>query len=222
MPADEFDIRATTESVAARLRGLRKQHPEVEVATDLVRLDETLAVVRAAVALSNGGSASGFGVAGAGEQDAVEVAENRAIDRALTFLGYGVATVTSIGPSGRDEPAPPELVVTPPPQHDVPRPEPVREPVKPEPMREAAKPEPVRETVRPEPVRPAAPIAAIPAASDDDDPPLEDYSWTEFWKWARSLGYDGRPAIETAIGQSIAGISPADVRVLLREKTGSS
>src|SRR5829696_1922987 len=92
MGADERDNRTVpvsfAEAVIARLRTLREEHPDAQVTTELVRLDETVALVRAAIVLPNGGSASGFGSAGSGGHDAVEDAETRALNRALTVLGY--------------------------------------------------------------------------------------------------------------------------------------
>jgi hypothetical protein len=61
---------------------------------------------------------------------------------------------------------------------------------------------------------------APPAPAQEDDPPLEDFSWTAFWNWARKLGYQNKPAVEELLGHSITDMSPARVRVLLREKVG--
>jgi hypothetical protein len=55
----------------------------------------------------------------------------------------------------------------------------------------------------------------------EPEPPLEDYSWTAFWNWARRLGYQNKVAVEEVIGQSITSLSPAQVRNLLRAKTGA-
>lgn len=39
--------------------------------------------------------------------------------------------------------------------------------------------------------------------------------WTEFWQWARAHGYQTRADIERALGGSIEGLPPAEVRRLL-------
>jgi hypothetical protein len=49
---------------------------------------------------------------------------------------------------------------------------------------------------------------------------LEDYSWTAFWGWARPLGFQHRAEIESFIGRSIASLTPAEVRDLVKEKQG--
>jgi hypothetical protein len=205
------------ETVIARLRTLREEHPDAQVTTELVRLDETVALVRAAIVLPNGGSASGFGSAGSGGHDAVEDAETRALNRALTVLGYAPtaptipATPVEETPQ-RAQPLPPakpaqETTVesSVPVEREAP---PVRQPA---PERTAARAEPARTAT--------APTRQTPAAELDDDPPLADYSWTEFWKWARSLGFGDKQMVEELIGQSISNLNPAQVRVLLREKT---
>ena len=235
MRADARDNRtgpaSFAESVIARLRALREQHPDARVATELSHLDETVAIVHAAITLPNGGSASGFGSAGSGGHDAVEDAETRALNRALTVLGFVAATppvipeVRADQPQQRVKPVGP-VQPTQPVQEFVrePVPDPIREPVTtPEPERSPAPPArqaaPARTAPRPEPARAVTAARVAPAEDFEDDPPLADYSWTEFWKWARSLGFDSKQMVEELIGQSISNISPAQVRVLLREKT---
>jgi len=221
MGADERDNRTVpvsfAEAVIARLRTLREEHPDAQVTTELVRLDETVALVRAAIVLPNGGSASGFGSAGSGGHDAVEDAETRALNRALTVLGYAPVAQTT-----RDVPAeePPQ------PAQPVPPAQPAREttvePSEPAAREEppAREPAPARAAARQEPAGAATSSARpTPATELDDDPPLADYSWTEFWKWARSLGFGNKQMVEELIGQSISNLNPAQVRVLLREKT---
>jgi hypothetical protein len=74
----------------------------------------------------------------------------------------------------------------------------------------------VRFTVpTPFPQRPASP------ESDNDDatgdPPLEDYSWTAFWRWAREKGMMRKIDIEQRIGKSVDNMNPAEIRLALSE-----
>lgn len=73
-----------------RLLWLRSEHPEAMVSTDLVKLEEGLAVFKARVALPGGGEATGWGSERAGDfEDYLEAAETKALGRALAALGYG-------------------------------------------------------------------------------------------------------------------------------------
>ena len=86
--------------------------------------------------------------------------------------------------------------------------------------------EPVRPatpSVSEEPARIAPPLEEPEEADPpaEDDAPLEDYSWTAFWLWARKIGYQNKTAVEEVIGQSITSLNPAQVRNLLRTKTGA-
>jgi hypothetical protein len=216
MRPDGTDNRPIADNVVARLRALRAEYPDAQVSTELIRLDDAVAVVRAAIVLPGGGSASAFGTFGVGGHEAVEEAESRALDRSLAVLGYGqVAPQQVASPAGGEQPArEPASSAS---EEPAERPAPKREPVpERETAREAASRQaaPAAPAVAPSPVRPAA-------VATDDDPPLEDYSWTAFWNWARKLGYQNKVAVEELIGQSITSLSPAQVRNLIREKTGA-
>jgi hypothetical protein len=54
----------------------------------------------------------------------------------------------------------------------------------------------------------------------ESDARLEDVSWTEFWKWARGRGLDSRDAVNDAIGRPMDGMTPRQVRDLLRAHLG--
>jgi hypothetical protein len=222
MRADGSDNRPIGENVVARLRALRDEHPDAQITTELVRLDDGLAVVRAEISLPSGGSASGYGASSASGHEAVEEAETRALSRSLTVLGYGAGPVQPAvaalpAEQTRDEPAqeraaePVELPVAA--TGAVPEQRPTATSSKTT-DREPAPALPVTPAAPPERAQPAS------AADGDGEPPLEDYSWTAFWNWARKLGYQNKTAVEELIGQSITSLSPAQVRNLLREKTG--
>jgi hypothetical protein len=67
-----------------------------------------------------------------------------------------------------------------------------------------------------------ASAAATASADAGDQPPLEDYSWTAFWKWAREQGYESKGGIEAFIGRQMNNLSPAEVRQLIVAKRGGS
>jgi hypothetical protein len=93
-----------------------------------------------------------------------------------------------------------------------PDPAPVPAPVQapPSPAERTPEPAPLVAVARPSPSQPAP----------DDDPPLEDYSWTSFWTWARTLGYQEKADIEKAIGLTITSLGPAEIRDAIRAATG--
>lgn len=190
----------TDRSVAALLRSLRVDHPNSMISAELTRLDETQAVVRVEIVLPEGGSASSYGVAAADTPHAVETAENRALGRALSALGYLES----------GEPAPSD--------HKERGPSPLEPMIDERPARSEATEAP-RTTDDQVPPAPIETVAPQPTA-DEGDPPLEDYSWTAFWKWARKAGYQDKATVEELIGESITSLSPAQVRDALREKTG--
>ena len=85
-----------------RLLWLRREHPDAEIVTDLVRFEPTLAIFKATVTLPTGGRASGYGSETATDfGDFIEKAETKAIGRALNALGYGAQFTEP----GDDEPA---------------------------------------------------------------------------------------------------------------------
>ncbi len=182
------------DELAARLRALRQEHPSLRVSSELIRLDEIAAVVRVEILLPAGGSMAALG---ASDDASVEDAENRALHRVLMALGPVEVeqSMAEAKPAVRQFP---ESRAT----------DPVR-PASPPVTEEPARTAPSLE--EPEEVNP--PI--------EDDAPLEDYSWTAFWLWARKIGYQNKTAVEEVIGQSITSLNPAQVRNLLRTKTGA-
>ena len=75
-----------------RLHWLRSEHPGAIIETQLVSLDNDTAVCKATVRVPDGGSATGHASAGRGAGSGanhIELAETRAIGRALAALGYG-------------------------------------------------------------------------------------------------------------------------------------
>ena len=203
-----------------RLVWLRDDHPDAHIATELVSHDGKMAVFRAEVVLPSGGRASGYGSETAQDfQDYIEKAETKAIGRALVALGYG--TQFALDYEGGDE------------QKD-------------DFVDEIASARTAAPTRPPEPtrVRVVPPTFVEQETSDDDEesPPSNlrpireespaaaresfdaaDYSWTEFWKWARSLGYNSRSALGELLGLNLGEMTPHEVRsqlIAYREENG--
>lgn len=73
-----------------RLLWLRTEHPEARIETQLVRLEDGLAVFRAHVVLPTGAESTGWGSETADDwRDYIEKAETKALGRALAALGFG-------------------------------------------------------------------------------------------------------------------------------------
>lgn len=177
-----------------RLLWLRKEHPDAKIITELVKFEPQMAIFKATVSLPSGGKATGYGSETAGDfADFIEKAETKAIGRALNALGYG-AQFSERGEEPAEEPAqaqPPRPVSLPP-----------RQSV---PAAPAAAPKSSR-TPEPSPKTLAAP---------EREAELADYSWSAFWPWARERGLNGPREVEILIGQSVAGLSPAELRDLI-------
>lgn len=188
-----------------RLLWLRKEHPDAEIVTELVRHDAQMAIFKATVTLPTGGKATGYGSETASDfPDFLEKAETKAIGRALNALGYGA----QFGDAARAEEREPDRGV-----RAAPSPAPPRPVALPRQEREPApRPEPKQEP-QPEP-QPAAnqELAAEAPSPAARDPELVEYSWSAFWPWARERGLNGPREIEILIGQPVAGLSPAELR----------
>jgi hypothetical protein len=176
------------ESLAAELQGLvqqiRAHVPDAVINTRLAHADQHGIVIHAQIVGANAFSAGAHAHAAAGDF-AAELAENRALARAMIAIGI---------PPVPEPVAPTQL-------HTVPTGDDRR--VVPFPTQE---PEPA-----PEPT-PQAPEP--PATSTHDDPEPEDISWTAFWTWARANGFASREALEEAIGQPIKDLMPSEIRRL--------
>lgn len=230
--------RAETRPAALHaLTWLRERFPQARYSSLATPSEEAEIAVRVDIAVNDGPAASGHGVA-----LAIEAAEDRAIVRAAEGLGYRESASTV-----ETRPAPRSIAPPTPIEEPALAPIPVRptEPT-PEQPRDATPrqgapaplagrsgqmgpPVMVRPRAQVTPVRGNAPGATpprstlrpVPDIADDDDN-LADVSWTEFWKWARSRGYDSREAINEAIGRSMDGLTPRDVRAMLRRELGES
>lgn len=286
-----------------RVQWLRREQPEVTVATELSHLDARLVVVRATVTLPTGAAASCLAAEDIGPDAspgvAVERAETRALSGALDRAGYTVESDVQPALQPAVEPEtqasePPERLpspaadgddwvstTTPPPvstpassnpptpmgepasdrgrwssassSPTTPRPAPptddaarpqvvdalrrVRRPESPDvPERTAPTtagagsdhPESHRTdsrrppiTLRPrnQPNQPTQPAQRTPTTSapEGEEAPLEDFSWSAFWKWARARGYTSHDELGRAIGRPTQNLTPGQIRTALRE-----
>jgi hypothetical protein len=63
----------------------------------------------------------------------------------------------------------------------------------------------------------SASTADAARSESPDDLPLEDYTWTHFWKWARAHELTTKVHVEKRLGHSIDGLTPAEVRLELQK-----
>jgi hypothetical protein len=216
-----------------RLLWLRREHPDAEIITEHIKIDETSAIFKATVSVPSGGRATGYGSETAGDfGDFIEKAETKAIGRALNALGYGAQFA-----EGDEEPAPPAAIRPTmqsgpndarPASSAAPIPIPsARKPaaVPPERPRATDTESPAVTPSHPDESDPLgiAPSSTVTPASppsplDDPEPDMADYSHAAFWDWARPRGYETREDVERTIGRSMKGLTPKEVHRLLRER----
>lgn len=122
-----------------RLLWLRREHPDAEIVTEHVQIDQSAAIFKATVRLPSGGMATGYGSETASDfGDFIEKAETKAIGRALNALGYGAQFGERSAEETGSESAP------------------------------ARSPAPAGRTARPAPARSSPPVPASGAATGDD------------------------------------------------------
>ncbi len=196
-----------------RLVWLRSEHRDAAVITQLVSNENNIAVFRAEVALPSGGRATGYGSESQGDfGDYIEKAETKAIGRALAALGYGTQFALDFDVASDEVEAeiatPPRSVAT----------EPVRAPETTR-VRVVAPPE-IDIDDEPQLIEPPTnlrPIREEVQAAEPETFDAADYSWTEFWKWARGLGYTSRSALGELLGRELDEMTPHEVRQRLIE-----
>ena len=91
---EEKWVKSIFPKVGGRLRLAHEDNEQMSITTEIVRYDESIAVVRAVTTTSKG-SFPGIGMASAERDHTIapailELAETRAIARSLRFAGYGV------------------------------------------------------------------------------------------------------------------------------------
>jgi hypothetical protein len=222
------------------LEWLRDQHPTARMTTVLNPSDDAFVAVRVQIETADGPAGGAHGVA-----LSVEDAEDRAIVRAAEALGYrheepAQAAAPTASPPAEpravtsEPPAPPaDPPARPQPQSQAPQPAPTEPPARPQGQQPAPLAGRAAQMGPPVMVRPRQPAPQPPARPaqargglrpvpdlPESDARLEDVSWTEFWKWARARGFDSRDAVNEAIQRPMDGMTPREVRDLLKTYLG--
>jgi hypothetical protein len=173
------DRDALANELQRMIEHIRTHVPDAVINTRLAHGDQNGIVIHAQI--MGGSGAAGAAHASAPNGDgAAELAENRAVERAM--IAMGIPPIPEASPAQ-----------TTPRLHSV-----------------AGQEQSGR-------------VVQFPAQESDredaraDDPEPEDISWTAFWTWARANGFANREVLEEAIGQSIAQLTPAQIRKLAQE-----
>lgn len=212
-----------------RLMWLRQDHPAAAVSTEPVHLDETTIVIRATIAMPQGGQGSGLAAATVVDfaewAAAVERAETNAISRALDTLGYVLERAGMSAPPIQQQPHAPsqppiQQPAQPQPQQAQQAPRPMTAPSRPRPTavpRNDESAPPVVNALRRAQSRPQAVPSSVPPAEvpRDDEAPLPEYSWTGFWNAARGFGLDAK-RVEEILGRPANQSSPKEAVEELR------
>lgn len=219
-----------TQATMLRVLWLRQDVPQARIDTAMVRLDGDVVVMHATVALPDGGQGSAHAAIPLTDtsdlSEVIELAEMRSLARALDVLGYIEIDPPDAGlgfDEGVDEQD--EIAIATaqrqPPEHV----QALRQ-MKDRARSDSVGPQPPVDSTdrartvhnRSEQTQVDAEAGVSPTVSpvDEDDPPLEDVSWTSFWGWARAtykLGSRGQ--LEQLLGQSVGTKSPGELRTLL-------
>jgi hypothetical protein len=185
--------------LAARLLWFRTDHPESDIESHLVVSQDSLAVCRVTLRTTSVGSVSSHGSAWLTEDGAayVEVAEDRALSRALDVLGYASAHAEDVDDQNQDEETVPIDLVS---ARSLLREESAAEPYD----ENAQKPHPIRET--PE-------LESEPQSTEDSG---ADVNWNKFWTWARMRGYKTAKELNELLGvDNVLAYTPREVRQML-------
>ena len=224
MGEQELGARAIVAAVVA----LRREHPEARIAAELVTALGEQAIVR--VSSAEAGESPRW----------VELAEDRALLRALSLLGYQAAEPWVARPSA--EPETPALSAP----SDQPsgwdqaieRPEPVRReaqvarPAEPVGVgrppgksggdgHTQVKSRPAGEVDEGQGTLPARPTVTGPAGtsrpSHQEPRPAarQDFGWDEFWRWARAQSFFRKEQIAEALGRPVEDLTPRELRIAL-------
>lgn len=197
-----------------RLVWLRSEHPDAHITTNLVSNDKNVAVFRAEVTLPSGGRATGYGSESQADfDDYIEKAETKAIGRALAALGYGTQFATDFEATGESR-REASVAESEPRNTGTARP--------PDTTRVRVVAPPSLELEQAPDIIEQPPVNLRPIRDEIRSPEHEafepaDYSWTEFWKWARGLGYNSRSALAELLGIELDELTPHEVRRRLIE-----
>jgi hypothetical protein len=181
--ADRTELAIELQSL---LNHIRTFLPDAVVSTRLAHADANSVIVHAQI-VGGERAATGVHASAAIEEGGVEVAENRAVTRAMIAAGLP-ALIDDLPPKLRSVPdteATSRLVQFPTPEVD-------------------QTPSPIEESTE-------------DSTSESDNESPEDISWTAFWRWARGAGYPDKVALEAALGRTINDLTPSEIRKRLLE-----
>ncbi len=184
-----------------RLLWFRSDHPDAEIETEIVVAEDDIAVCKATLRTQTGGSASGHGSAlrDSTSTGYVELAEDRALTRALIALGYGeTQPESSVDEPGDSATALPPIELMS-----------ARSLVREEP--EATETGYEEPQAKPQQIREERP--AREASSDDG----ADVNWTKFWTWARRRGYRDANQLSELLSINVLAHTPREVRQMLAQ-----
>jgi hypothetical protein len=212
---------------------LRSEHPDAQLETELIRIDDEGAVCKATIRLSDGGSSTAHAMANHSPQGGhVEQAEARALGRALASLGFGAEflevdrlPLRAVSTETRGATAPTPLPSRPRPviQEAPPAPgyrdedDDGRHPAAPAAPRQPAEPQSTDQETQPQ--------ASADMESDSAPEPLPpmqrgtettEISWNKFWQWAKRRGYRDQAHLRELLGVDILSLTPTEVQGLLR------
>lgn len=229
--------------LATAMAALRREHPEARILSELVSVPGEHAVVRVTVELPGHGSASTLGSAEAVESPrCIELAEDRALLRALRWLGYGIeelpATYQPVisatpahSPVVHEYAGRGETTVSPP---SAPWDEPAhRAATRVAERHESADRDPQvvereqgsaaggrRDALSARRAQGAGSSATRPTtaprrAGQESHAALPaDFGWDAFWRWARPLGFTRKEQVAEALGRPLAEIQELSPREL--------
>jgi hypothetical protein len=178
------DRDALANELRQMIEHIRALVPDAVINTRLAQSDENGVVMHAQIMGGSGPSGSAHASAPIGDC-APEVAENRALARAMIAMGLPPFQEAT---QSKDTAPAPKL-------HSV-----------------ASQQEQPGRVVQFPAHEPEAPEPKPDQSESDPEP--EDISWTAFWTWAKANGFANREALEAAIGQSINQLTPAQIRKL--------
>ena len=199
-----------------RLLWLRSREPEATIETQVVPSDEDEIVCRATISVRSGASVSAHGSARRSDDEAaVEVAENRALARALASLGIGTEYLDDDDVELQPVPNPPVNLMTARALMD---------------RGELAYETRTDETSTDEESAPApdepeeAPADGTggsatlqPASSlDNSSAEPEDISWTKFWAWAKPRGYGSAIELGELLEVDVLSHTPGEIRRMIK------
>ena len=178
-----------------RLLWFRTDHSDAAVTTEIVSVDSEMAVCKATIRTSDGALATGH-AGGRWNTDGdryVEIAEDRALLRALTMAGYsGQEDGETQDLQASEPPAPLNLVSA----RSLLRDE------ESEPEEAPSPPQPVRQ----------------PSQEQDNETADAgaNVNWNKFWNWARPRGYTSARELNEMLGvENVLAFTPGEVRQMI-------